>query len=299
MFDDWIDTLFRGNCEVNLPSLVVSGGNAGPFRGGGRLSWQTESGIRVQAETDGGESLMRVFGRAPADLGQLIPHGAFISAAGRTQDGWHASTTPVVTDGYRVASDSPHVVWDFTTHGISLKRATSRMHYRTLRALMGPSPKTYLRPTETVIDNEYFPQRVGIVDWLLAEPAFGVVAVRRRSDDWCEVKVLVKKKPPRDGAWDIFTAIARAFGFIFGRRVIFRGLEDLAPDRDTREIVARDRAPTRNELLTPLGDRLCYRRHVEELLGRAIDFFFTEQGRESRTTFTSAGTQRTTRYRPA
>ena len=164
---------------------MLAGEDVGPFRGGGRLSWQAGSEIRVQAETDGAESLMRSFGRAPAGLGQLIPHSAYISATGQTHDGWDISTTPVVADGYHVSSDSPHVVWDFSTHGLSLTRTTSGVQYRTLRASWGLSPRTWVRSSETVVNNDYFSQRVGLTDWLLCR-----ADVRRRgspgvgSDEW-------------------------------------------------------------------------------------------------------------------
>jgi hypothetical protein len=124
LFDDWLDILLRGTFEVNLPTLILAQGNSQQFCGSGRSAWQANAGIRILAETDGAEPLRENFGRSGVAPGQLIPHETYLSTCGRTQAGWDVSTNPVPLDGYKVYSDSPYVVWDFTTRGLTLTRAS-------------------------------------------------------------------------------------------------------------------------------------------------------------------------------
>lgn len=280
---DWLHILLGGTFEVALPMLKLVQGASAEFRGSGRVVWQGNAEVRVLAATDGAEALIEGYGRSGVTLGQLVPHETFVSATGRTQEGWDASTSPVPLDGYKVHGDSPHVIWDFASPGLSLSRPTpqgAERRQRVLRGVLGPPPKDWIRATETEVRNEYFGGRSWKLDWLQARTSFGLVAARQRSDQWFEVQIAIDRTPPRGEGLEILWAVARAFGFILGRRLVIRGFEDLLPDLETRNLAFFDREPTKNSLPLPLGSGSAYRDHVEVLLGRAIDFFMTERGEQ-------------------
>ena len=79
-------------------------------------------------------------------------------------------------------------------------------------------------------------------------------------------------------AFTVCTAVARAFGFVLGRRCVIRGHEEINESRETRRLDTRYPKTTTNSLLQPLGCQLEFMQNVERLLGLAIDFFLTELG---------------------
>lgn len=283
LISDWIATLLGGTLEVVLPTAKLIRGASVEFRGSARLVWQGGSDVRVFAETDGAATLIEEYGQSGIAPGQLLPREALVTVTGRTQDGWDTSTIPVPGDGYSLHAGSPHVIWDFTTGGLSLSRPAphgSERRKRVLRGLLGPPPKDWIRGTEIEVRNEYFGRRSWKLDWLQASTSFGLVAARRRSDQWFEVQIVIEQVPPREDSIEILWAVARAFGFVLGRRLVIRGLENLVPERETRHLFGVEREPTRKSLPPPLGSGTAYRDHVEALLGRAIDFFITERGEQ-------------------
>ena len=76
----------------------------------------------------------------------------------------------------------------------------------------------------------------------------------------------------------VCTAVARAFGFVLGRRCVIRGHEEINENIETRRLDIRSKT-TKNTLPQPIGSQLEFMRNVERLLGLAIDFFLTELGK--------------------
>lgn len=186
-------------------------------------------------------------------------------------------TTHVPLDGYRVHADSPNVVWDFATPGLQLTRQATGSESRTLHALLGPPPKSWPKATETDIHNEYFGTRSVARDWLVTPTALGNIAARRRSDHWFEILIRLGETPCN--VFEILDAITFAFGFVQGRRIFLLGFVDLARGREARYLRVPEREPTTNSLLKPLGDDEAYLVGGETLLGQAINFFLTDQGK--------------------
>ncbi len=279
MADDWRETLLGATLEIVLPTLsFIRGGSAG-FRGSGHITWGMDSGIRVIAHTDGANVLKKDILRAGAALGHLLPHGKYISASGRTEDGWDVSTHPEWPVGYSIGISSPLVLWDFKTDGLALTRETiPREHPRLVRALLGPSPKEWPRMTHTEIHNDGETSSASHRDCLLVDFSFGSLYARQRTDRWYEVQVEITGTSPRSEALEIIVAVAHAFGFVLGRRQFLLGFEDFVPGRETRRLFVADREPTNGSIATPLGTSSAYLAEVENLLGRAIDFFLTKQG---------------------
>jgi hypothetical protein len=106
------------------------------------------------------------------------------------------------------------------------------------------------------------------------------VSARQRSDDWFEVRVLPNEGEPMCETCAVCTAIARAFGFVLGRRCVIRGHEEINETKETRWLDTRYPKTTRNTLLQPLGWQLEFMQNVERLLGLAIDFFLTDLGQQ-------------------
>src|SRR2546426_5162347 len=148
---DWIDVLARGDLALSLPVLRLVQAGSPRFHGSGRLVWNQKSGVQIHAVTDGAEELRKGFGRG-GFLGKLIPLETYISATGQTQDGWDVSTIAGPRKGYSVSFESPHVLWDMTSDGLSMTRPlpTRAIRRRIVRALLEPPPAYW--PRETTIE---------------------------------------------------------------------------------------------------------------------------------------------------
>lgn len=279
MLTDWLETLLGGSHEIILPALSFVRGTSTDFQGSGYIRWAADSGIRIVAYTDGADVLHREFGRVEAAPGHLIPHDRYISVQGRTEDDWDVSTIPVWTEGYTLR-DSPRVFWDFGTNGLSLTRETGRReHPRLIRALMGPPPASWPRATHSEMRNDGEKSSASRSDCLLADFGCGHLYTHLRADGWFEARITIKETSPPIEPLEITGAVGQAFGFVLGRRQFLLGFEDLVPGRETRRLFVPDPEPTKNSILAPLGKGSAYLHHVEGLLGQAIDFFLTKEGR--------------------
>jgi hypothetical protein len=279
--EDWLDILLRGTYEVTLPSLTVTSGEIGTLTGSGQVTWNADAGIRIQAVTDGGNTVntLRLFFRDLSSRpGYLIPESTFLTFSGRTPEGWELTADHMPRRGYYGRTNLPAVVWDLRTSGITLWHESSAPRRRSLRILMGPPPRQWVRETEIEVRNEVFRSCDYKRDWLTTTCRIGRVLARHRSDDWFEVQVLPNEGDPVRETNAISTSIARAFGFVLGRRCVIRGYEEVDETRVTRRLDIRYAKTTRNTLLQPLGSQLQLTDYVEPLLGLAIDFFLTELG---------------------
>jgi hypothetical protein len=277
VIEAWLDTLLRGTYEVSVPTLSVASDEIGELTGSGQISWNADDGIRIQAVTNGGDTLTKLFGRFGTP-GHLIAHSTFLAFSGRTQDGWELTTDHMPRNGHRTHANLPDVVWDLSASGISLRHESSLPMGRSLRILMGPLPPQWVRMTETEVRNEVFGHRSARLDWLTTTCSIGRVSARQRSDDWFEVRVLPPEGEPMREASSVCTAVARAFSFVLGRRYVIHGHEEINGTRETRRLDTRSPQTTSNTLLQPLGRPLEFRQNVERLLAPAIDFFLTELG---------------------
>ena len=140
MFEDWLETLLRGTCEVSLPTLNVSSDEIGTLTGSGQISWNADAGIRIQAVTDGGDTLTKLFFDGIGTPGHLLPRSTFLKFSGRTQEGWQLTADQMPRDGHSTHPNRPDVVWDLGTSGITLWHESSLPMGRYLRILMGPLP---------------------------------------------------------------------------------------------------------------------------------------------------------------
>jgi hypothetical protein len=278
VFEDWLEILLSGTYEVSTPTLAVTSGEIGTMAGSGHISWNADTGIRVQAVTDRGGYPNRLLDGRLGLPGQLIAHSTFVTFEGRTQEGWEVTADRMPRDGHRSHTDLPSVVWDVGTSGITLRRQSSVPLGNSLRILVTPLLPGWVRVTETEVRNDVFGSRSICRDWLTTTCSIGRVSARRRSADWFEVLV---EPPEGESLRDAFTvrqAIARAFGFILGRRCVIRGHEEINETSETRRLDARAQQTTRNTLLPPLGRQLEFLQNVERLLALAIDFFLSGLG---------------------
>ncbi len=280
MNDDWIDILIGGSYEVSLPTLTVAGERIGQLEGSGRISWSSDAGIRLQGVTDGAGNINRLLFGGFGTPGQLIPHTDYFTFSGRTQNGWDVSTDPMPRDGHQTQSNLPDVVWDLGVRRITFRRETTAETARILRILIGPVPHVWPRMTNSEIHNEFFGNRLTCRDWLVTAAKVGQIAARQRSDEWFEVRVLPQEGSPTCDPFAVRTAVARAFGFVLGRRCAVRGHEEINENKLTRRLDACERKTTKNTLLQPLGFQVEFLQNVERLLGQAIDFFLTDLGRQ-------------------
>lgn len=279
---DWITVLARGNLALSLPVLKFVQAGSPRFHGSGRLVWNQKSGVKIHAVTDGAEELRESFGRAGTAPGKLIPRETYISAAGQTQDGWDVSTTAVPLRGYTVSFESPHVLWEMTSRGLTMSRslpARAKRDRRIIRALLEPPPKHWPRMTTTEVQNEFFGGRSFQADWLQATTRLGTLLARQHSETAFEARLLLDSDTAPEDPFEIMHAVAQAFSFVLGRRIWIHGLEDVTADGQRRELYPY-RTPTENSLRPPLGDSSANLANIETLLGKAVDFFLTAQGRE-------------------
>jgi hypothetical protein len=280
VFGNWISILQSGSYEVSVPTLTASGERIGQLRGSGQISWSSDSGIRLQGVTDGAETLNALFFGPLGTPGRLIPHAEYITFTGRTQNGWDVTTDPTPRDGHRTHSNLPDVVWDLGMKGMTFRRETTKEAVRILSILIGPVPQGWPRVTDSEIHNEFFGHRSSRHDWLATVTRVGRVAARKCSEEWFEVRVLPEEGKPMSDPFLVCTAIARAFGFVLGRRCVIRGHEEINENKRTRRLNAQNSKTTRNTLLNPLGWHLEFLQNVERFLGQAIDFFVTDLGQQ-------------------
>ncbi len=279
MIDDWIDVLLSGSYDIKLPTLSVTSGSTEPMLGSGTINWRADSGIRLQAVTDGGKELNQIIFEPMQFPGTLIPHSTYLTFSGHTQNNWDVSTYPTSRDGCSLNSSRPEVVWDLSIDGVTLEHKSSGNTNRLLRILIGPLPQGgWTRFTETEVTNEYFGGSSSHRDWLYSYTNFGQIAARQRSIAWFEVQVFSDDGKPMGDPDKICTAVARAFGFILGRRSAIRGYELINEGKTTRRFDIRHSKSTKNTLLPPLGWQMTYLSNIERLLGPTIDFFLTELG---------------------
>jgi hypothetical protein len=275
---DWLECLQSGDLELTLPQLTLVVGNGSKFSGNGRVAWRAESCARVSALTDGAEAPFAPLG--VLRLGQLIPATNYIHLIGNSQEGWEARTDPVPMTECRSDGASLQLTWDFTTPGLTLTRKPGYgPPRRIIRALLGPPPPRWPRATVTDVRNDEFSARKWCSDWLMSTLSFGRLAARRQSELWFELKIAIETEPPAADAIEIVIAAARAFSFLLGRRLSFRGYEDVTADYEARYLAARNRPVTLNELPQPLGQDNAYHEGIEGLLAQATEFFLTEDGR--------------------
>lgn len=278
MFGDWIDILLKGSFEVSIPTLTVTGGEVGTLTGSGRISWNTESGIRVHAVTNGADILFELFPQSP-NPGHIILESSYVTFSGGTQRNWEFTTDPTNCAGYQIHSGQPHVVWDLNTEGITLRKNRSTTIGGHLRILMAPSLPIWVRSTETEVRNDVFGRRSGCLDWLTTTCSFGRVSARKRSDDWFEVLVKPDAGDQLRDAPALCVAVWQAFSFVLGRKCAVRGYEENNATATIRRLDTHFRESSTNTLLQPLGFGSKFLINVERLLGLAIDFFLTDIGR--------------------
>lgn len=279
MFEDWLDTLVKDKYEIYLPSLTIKQGGKPICTGSGQLSRTGKDLIRIQAASDGRDQLYSCFNGIFQPPGTLISRDTYISVEGFTQDGWCVSTNPVPFDGYHIDTGSPHVLWDFETYTLTLTRErTDRSTNREMRAILGPEPRTWVKPTSTEIRNEVFGTASQKTDWLTSKTCFGTVSARSRKNDQFELLVQFDSDDDTCNPYLTLNAIRRAFSFLLGKAVYSYGLEGFCGNQQTRRMDAFPKKITQNKLFDPLGNSLSYDANAENLLGKAIDFFLTEEG---------------------
>ena len=54
----WLDQIIAGRFKTEIVPLCMTSGNGEEFKGQGFLEWNRDSGIRVDAITDGGNVLL-------------------------------------------------------------------------------------------------------------------------------------------------------------------------------------------------------------------------------------------------
>lgn len=276
--DDLIETLLRGGFELKLPALTLIRGDGLRFEGSGRLRWKRGSPIRISARTDGGKALLDSFWRERIQLGSLLPATDYLSVEAEATEGLVLSGVHTPCSGYRISDRSPRVVWNLEPPRLTLSRlGRGEGADRTVRALLGPPPSRW--PHLTVIGPQDSDSRG--TSWkrdaLRAAVVFGEMAARQRSDQWFEVIATMNRLPEAEGE-AVLVAIRNAFSFMLGRRVSVLGYQEQLPDRVDCHIIATDQTSTKGHLLEPIGSGAAYYEHAESLVGRAVDFFLTDQG---------------------
>jgi hypothetical protein len=277
MDDDWIDTLIAAALDLSLPTLSLTRQEpAAQFDGGGRLTWREESGVRLHAQTGGGEQALEMLAQEPMP-GQLIPHGQYLNLSGETQDGWHVCAERVPFDGCSAFAGSPHLDWDLPLRRLELTLTEGKGNARAVRALMGPSPPLWVRTTQTTVRNERRSSTRTACDWLQAAGPSWELAAFRRSGPWFEVQGVFRDEggPPAE---DFLGAVRAAFSFALGRLVFLRGYE-VSGGGETRRVLWHPAGlPHHTPIVPPLGQELAFRANVEPFLQRAVPFFLTDLG---------------------
>jgi len=157
---DWIDTLLGGNHEFNVPTLTVSSSEIGKLSGNGSVRWNAETGIRIQAVTDGREAVRT--GSSNVSWGQLIDPATYCTFAGLTDNGWNFASVPEPRGGLTTSSNLPTVMWDLRVRSIILERQSTRRSGCSLRMLMEPDLPSRVRNTHTTVNSEAFGEQIAI-----------------------------------------------------------------------------------------------------------------------------------------
>lgn len=277
MTDSWIDRVLGGTMQISLPTLAITKGSGATFRGSGRLVWERGEPIRLHAQTDGAEALLAEFGQPRAAPGELLPPSQYMTLSGECSDRFRVSASPVPFDGFDHFMGSPYATWNLGLRDVRLQ-GEGCARGRELRALLSPCLKDWPRGTETTTNNEFFGAKSAKLDWLKLDTCAGIVAVRAREGGYGEVLVGGVDESVTQNAERLLTAIAGAFGFVMGRQVGTLAYEERKPEHLIRVLWARPRKEGGRVLCAPIAGSIQQMRHVEPLLGRAIDYFLTEPG---------------------
>jgi len=274
---DWIDTLLGGNHEFNVPTLTVSSSEIGKLSGNGSVRWNAETGIRIQAVTDGREAVMT--GSSNVSWGQLIDPATYCTFAGLTDDGWNFASVPEPRGGLTTSSNLPTVMWDLRVRSIILERQSTRRSGCSLRMLMEPDLPSWVRNTHTTVNSEAFGEQSAIrCNTLVFDCNIGRVSARRRTNEWFEVQLEISKSHSEDNIFKLRMAILMAFSFMCGRLYNIRGHEHISEFTRSRWLHRSITSSKISNMHKPIGIYVDYMKNAERLLGLAVNFFLTPIG---------------------
>lgn len=116
---DPLSDLEQGHYEVELINLQLVGGNGSThYTGQGMLTWTADTGLNIQALTNGGEQVVAGFLKRAPPPGKLLRPEDYLRLDARTQSGDQVTVKRLLTGNSRCHVDSPNVVWSWPSHDI-------------------------------------------------------------------------------------------------------------------------------------------------------------------------------------
>lgn len=283
LLDDWLTIVEKGNFSWPLTELRLKRTDGIVFEGSGHLTWDTERGVRLQANTAGAEHLRGSFGEVPFRIGQVIPATAYLRLEARTQDGWDVHVERISSGwGHHLHWASEHVVWDIK-EGVSSIVEFSRTNdspneVRTSMLLETVHLSLWPRQSQFIDENPRLGRRSSRADWLEVDTSIGKLIARQRQNELAEAH-LVLGDSSEINHFDAANAVGLAFGFLLGHTVNVIGRESHLSNETRR--VLNPIAPTiKRACSPPLGYGPDLFEFVEPLLCKAMDFFVSKRGRE-------------------
>ena len=262
------------NYSATLVSLRLIGNFGKTLYGQGEITWG-ESGVSIQAQTNGGPELQKSMFGPQQKIGEILPDEFYFRLEGETQDGQVVTISRVMPHNFHTHFGKEHVDWNFGQHELlDLVKVTEKINDEI------PSATTEFFLSPEVIDT--YPRRskpnenqlLGKPDRLQIQCKLGLVSAQKRESETihCEIKHDSQIKLEQ------LNAIQSAIAFMTGRPVGFRAVEIRRENEIHRYFGWRSPKCPANRMSSPIGLAITSIPLYEKFLSKLTDYFLTPRG---------------------
>lgn len=269
------------NYSEALVSLRLIGNFGKTLDGQGKITWD-ESGVSIQAQTNGASELQKSMFGPQQKIGELLPDEFYFRLEGKTQAGQIVTIDRVMPENYKMHSGSEHVDWNLGRHDIlDLVKVTDKIAHQKLSGttefLLSPEEiGTFPRLSETTYENPFFGSKSTRRDWLQFECKLGQVSAQKRE---CGI-IRCKIKHESQIKLEELEAIQAAIAFLTGRQVGFRAVEIRWNNETHRYFGWRSPKRSANRMSPPIGLAITSVQLYETFLSKLTAYFLTPRGIE-------------------
>lgn len=278
MFWKWIDEIEGGAFRAELCPLKLFNDNVA-YEGQGTIEWSAESGVEIEAFTNGGEDAFHHAATVTEECkyGEIIPGSTYLRCQGQSRDGWTVKIARIPPNFSSSHDGHPTVVWHVPDCGIYSSVEIEKRNYEDVTnqslALFGPVQlPNWPRASKTEYQNPRFGTTSQSRDWLEIDTDCATIVCQRR--DGARVRVgFIHKNADFNRT---ITAFRAALAFVTGRAVNVIAAESFTAEQVRRRL-KWDQKPIRSRAFsTPLGGESSFA-NPERLLATATEFFGEER----------------------
>jgi hypothetical protein len=258
-----------------LVSLRLTGNFCKNLEGQGKITWG-ESGVSIQAQTNGGFELQESMAGPQQKIGEILPDEFYFRLEGETQDGQTVTIDRVMPHNYSTHSESEDVEWNLGKNDIlDLVKVTEKIEHETLSGttefFLSPEKiGTYTRRSKPINEN----QMLGKLDRLQIQCKLGLISAQKRESGTIHCKL----KHESQIKLEELEAIQAAIAFLTGTQVGFRAVEIRWENEIHRYFGWRSPKHSANKMSPPIGLAITSVELYEPFLSKLTDYFLTPRG---------------------